>query len=41
VLVTQTGSAKPSEIAAALCDGDVNLVRRLSITRAAVNLQVS
>ena len=41
VLVTQAGSAKPSEIAAALCDGDANLVRRLSLTRAAVNLQVS
>ncbi len=41
VLVAQTGSAKPSEIAAALCGDDITLVRRLSITRAAVNLQVS
>ena len=41
VLVTPAGSAKPAEIAAALCDGDVNLLRRLSLTRAAVNLSAS
>jgi len=36
--VTGRGTARPAEVAAALCDGDAELARRLSLVRTAVNL---
>ncbi len=36
--VTDEGTARPAEVAEALCNGDAELVRHLSLVRTAVNL---